>query len=156
MIRLSKCSIKNLHMRLFFLTPSPIGSINHRISLLTNRQVVLMGIREKNASLDHQIQLAFNVYILICIDCYLFPGIIYDYMYHTQKLVSVFLYTKLQAGIFSWTSDYVFTYPMLVCDSISHDFDFGRGVHQCKAPNLDLKNGFFVVVAKVGVKELQF
>ena len=34
-------------MRLFFLTPSMIGSINHRIFLLTNRQVVLMGIKRK-------------------------------------------------------------------------------------------------------------
>ncbi len=45
MIRLSKCSIKNLHMRLFYLTPSLIGSINHEIFLLTNGQVVLMGLK---------------------------------------------------------------------------------------------------------------
>ena len=31
-------------MRLFFLTPSLIGSINDRIFILTNRQVVLMGL----------------------------------------------------------------------------------------------------------------
>ncbi len=31
-------------MRLFSLTPSLIGSINHKIFLLTNRQVDLMGL----------------------------------------------------------------------------------------------------------------
>ena len=38
-------SLKMLHhklMRLFFLTPSPIGSINARIFILTNRQVVII------------------------------------------------------------------------------------------------------------------
>ena len=35
MIRLSKCSIKSLHMRLFFLTPSLIGSIDDKIFILT-------------------------------------------------------------------------------------------------------------------------
>ncbi len=42
MIRLRNCCITNLYMRLFFLKPSLIGSINDRIFILTNRQVVLM------------------------------------------------------------------------------------------------------------------
>ena len=44
MIRLSNVGPQTLHIRLFFLPPSLIGSINHRIFLLTNRQVVLMGL----------------------------------------------------------------------------------------------------------------
>ncbi len=44
MIRLSKCSINSLHMRLFFLRPSLIGSIKDRIFILINRLVVLMGL----------------------------------------------------------------------------------------------------------------
>ncbi len=53
MIRLSKCSIKNLHMRLFFLTPSLIGSINHELFLLTNQWVVLMGIIHNSTVFCH-------------------------------------------------------------------------------------------------------
>ena len=42
------CCIINIHMRLVFLSPSLIGSINDRMSILTNWQVVLMGLRDNN------------------------------------------------------------------------------------------------------------
>ena len=44
MISLWKHWITNLHMRLFYLTPSLIGSINDKLFRLTNQQVVLMGL----------------------------------------------------------------------------------------------------------------
>ncbi len=44
MISLWKCYTTNLHMRLFCLTPSLIGSINARIPILTNRQIVFIGL----------------------------------------------------------------------------------------------------------------
>ena len=42
-IKQTQC-ITNLHMRLFFLTHSVVGSIDDQILILTNRQVVLMGL----------------------------------------------------------------------------------------------------------------
>ena len=44
MTSLWKYRTTNLHIRLFFLTHSLIGSINARILILTNRQVVLIGL----------------------------------------------------------------------------------------------------------------
>ena len=47
MIRLWTWYITNLNMRLFFfLTPSLIGSTNDRILIITNQQVVLIGLRK--------------------------------------------------------------------------------------------------------------
>ena len=55
--------VVNLQKRLFFLTPSLIGSINGRIFILTNQQVVLMELvsntgpkANKVTSLGHRIQ----------------------------------------------------------------------------------------------------
>ncbi len=45
MVSLWKCCTTNLYMRLFFLTPSLIGSINARIFILTNWQVVHIGLK---------------------------------------------------------------------------------------------------------------
>ncbi len=42
-----QCSITNLLMRLFFLTLSLIGVINGTMSILTNQQVVINGLRLK-------------------------------------------------------------------------------------------------------------
>ncbi len=63
----------NLHMRPFFLTTSLIGSINDRIFILTNQQVVLMGLTKLE-----------DIYSMFFSAIYIFLDLI---MFHTMGSV---------------------------------------------------------------------
>ncbi len=130
MTRLSKCSIKNLHMRLFFLTPSLIGSINHRIFLLTNRQVVLMGLSKMSqmSGIHPIIVMQFLLYLFVLLCKYeeklywLTHGFSFWKLYVSslQPHLKLIFDQDWHATHFAWSSNIIYIF---VHTSLSHTYN---------------------------------